>query len=123
MKKPTPLKLTEKRSNPMFDHDSLEEKIQKNTFKIEELSIHIESIDRQINTLLEEELKVTPEQLSQFIQTKDHFTEENWNQMQEEKARLSAKLETDLKSIRNPQQQQKRYAERAVVGNHWLFVR
>ncbi|MBS4167658.1 hypothetical protein [Parachlamydia sp. AcF125] len=102
--------------------ESLEKAIQKNSFKIEELSIRIEAIDREVQTLIQEELKVTDDQLTQFLHTKEHFTPENWNQIQEEKAKLSAKLQTDLQNIRNPQQQQKRYADLAV-GAHWVFVR
>lgn len=106
----------------MFLHEApAEEKAQKNERKIEELSIRIDAIDREIHNLLHE-LNVTPEQLSQFVNTERNFTEENWMQLQEEQKKMQEKLQVELEYIRNPQQMKKRYAERSI-GNHWLFVR
>lgn len=101
--------------------DQPEEKLQNNERKIEELSIQFEALDREIHGLLQE-LNVTPEQLTQFVNTKQNFTDENWDQLQEEHKKMQEKLQVELQNIRNPQQMKKRYAER-FVGNNWLFVR
>lgn len=100
---------------------NLEEKIQKNERKINELSIKMDAVDREVHALLNE-LNVTPDQLTQFVHTEKNFAEEDWAKLQEEQQKMHTKLQVELQSIRNPKEMQKRYAER-VVQNHWLFVR
>jgi len=106
----------------MFTQEkNLEEKIQKNELKINELSIKLDAIDREVNELLNE-LNVSPEQLTQFVHTEQNFSKEDWIHLQEEQQKMHTKLQIELDGIRNPKEMQKRYSER-VVQNHWLFVR
>jgi hypothetical protein len=69
-----------------------------------------------------QELNVTPEQISAFIEKSDNFTPDNWNQIQEQKKQLNEKLERDLKNIKNPLKTKKSYQNR-IVDNRWLYVK
>jgi hypothetical protein len=105
----------------MSSEEDLERHIQKNALAIDELVIRIETLNRQANDLLEE-LKVSPEQLSAFIEKKDYFTEENWKTIEQQRKALDERLLRELANIRNPAKTKKTLAERHVPA-HWLFVR
>lgn len=99
----------------------LEARIQKNALAIEELSIKIEALDRNVNALFNE-MQVSPEQLAAFVGNKDNFTEEGWNALLKHRKDLDEKLMRELLNVRNPKNIKKAYAERNVQ-THWLFVR
>lgn len=101
----------EKREDKATQHEKL----------IQELSIRMEQMDREINTLLKE-LQVSPAQLSAFIQDKENFTDENWLQLQEQRRKLDEKLLCELRNISDPLKTKKNYQER-VIGNNWIHVR
>lgn len=101
--------------------DELEKKIEKNNQSINELAIRIETLNRHADELFNE-LSVTGEQISTFIENKDHFTEENWNTLIEQRKALEEKLLRELANIRNPQKIKKTLSELRVQP-HWLFVR
>jgi uncharacterized UPF0160 family protein len=105
----------------MFQFKDLEEILEDKNKMIKELSIRNENLDRETKKFLED-LKVTSEQLTAFIEKKDNFTEKNWEVLQKEKNKLDQKLQTDIKSVRNPLDVKKTYAERKI-DQHWLFVR
>lgn len=89
--------------------------------KITELEIRNHKLDRDTLDLLKE-LKVTPEQLSLFLKESENFTKLDWEKMQNEREKIDQKLQTELKSFRNPLKSQKTQQERNI-NNHWLFVR
>lgn len=99
----------------------LESYLQKHTKAIEELEINIDSLNRHVDDLFNE-LCVTPEQISLFIQNRENFTEENWTYLSEELHSLEVKLQRELANISNPQKTKKSFNERNIQS-HWLFVR
>lgn len=101
--------------------DKREDKATQHEKLIQELSIRMEQLDREIDTLLKE-LKVTPDQLSTFIQEKDNFTEDNWLQLQEQRRKLDEKLLCELKNVSDPLKTKKNYEGR-VIGSNWIHVR
>ena len=105
----------------MFFSNKQEQKSEANEVKIKKLSLEIETLDLETNNLLQH-LQVTPEQLTQFIENKENFSSKNWDELQEQKKKLDAKLTLDLESIPNPLKVQKKYVERNV-GQHWLYVK
>ncbi len=105
----------------MLSKDNIEEKLNLNEKHIRELSIRFEKLEKDISSFLEE-LEVTTEQLTAFISQKDNFTDDNWQELQKHKKQLEEKLETDLKSIRNPLNSKKALAS-LNVGRHWLHVK
>lgn len=105
----------------MVADGQLEVHIQKNHLAIEELSIKIEALNRDVDTLLLE-LGVTPEQLTKFLDNSGNFTQENWNSLLEQRKALDEKLLRALVNIADPLKRKKTYADRHVQS-HWLFVR
>lgn len=105
----------------MSREQEIEKILHKNAAAIEELSIRIEMLNRQTQELLNE-LNVSHEQLSAFIENKENFTDENWQALITQRQSLDAKLQLDLSNVRNPLATKKTYQDRHVQP-HWLFVR
>lgn len=101
--------------------DSTEEKLVIHEKKIRELAIRLEKLDSDISNFLEE-LEVTPEQLTAFVSHKDNFTDDNWEELQNQKKKLDAKLDLELKNIRNPLKSKSALAS-LNVGRYWLHVK
>lgn len=105
----------------MLSSEDAEDKISSNDQKIKELEIRMETLDQHASELWDE-LAVTPTQIRKFLENPEHFTEENWAEVQKMQQEHEAKLKLLLDNIRNPSLVKKRQAERNV-GQHWLFVR
>lgn len=105
----------------MSKDDELERKIEQNEIAFQELSLRIENLDRLAKEMLEE-LDVSTEQISQFLNNKDNFTDENWNEILKQRKELDAKLKKELDNIRNPIAAKKAFKD-LKVERHWLFVR
>lgn len=88
---------------------------------MQELEIRNTKLDRDAVDLLTE-LKVSAEQLSQYIDDKENFSKKNWEQLQKKKSEIEQKLDTELNSVRNPLKTKETLKERNV-NQHWLFVR
>jgi hypothetical protein len=99
----------------------LEAHIQKNALAIQELSIRIEALNRDVDELFSQ-LRVSPEQLTAFIENKDNFSEENWNALLEQRKALDEKLLRELLHVSNPKKTQQSFKSMNVQP-HWLFVR
>ena len=85
--------------------------------QINELLIENEQLDRHIEDFLHS-LNVTPQQLSAFLENPSHFTQQNWDQLSQEKKRLDEQLSLKLNSTKNPLE------KRSKPNNpQWLFVR
>lgn len=93
----------------------------KNENAIQELTIRIETLDRDVKELLSE-LNVTPEQLTAYIGNKDNFSEENWQTLLDQRKALDEKLLRELLNISNPKKTQEK-RKQMNVQPHWLFVR
>lgn len=105
----------------MFLNDQLEERIQHNEKKFQELGIQIEKLDEDINKFMGE-LPLTIEQLNTFLADESNFTEEEWQELQNLRQKLDEKLQRELDNIRNPVKIKKNYDDRNVQ-RHWLYVR
>lgn len=105
----------------MSSTNHLENHIQKNELAIQELSIKLDALNRNVQDLLNE-LNVSPQQLTTFLDNKDNFTEENWNTMTTQRKALDEKLNMELQNLRNPQKTKKTF-QAMHVQQHWLFVR
>lgn len=99
----------------------LENKIRQNNSKITQLEIQLENMARQEEQLLME-LKVTSDQLATFINKRDNFTEENWNELNKHQQELDTKLRRELDNIRNPLKTKRAY-DSLHVQSHWLYVK
>ena len=95
--------------------------IQKNALAIEELSIRIEALNRDVSELLHQ-LNVSPDQLTIFIENKDNFSNDNWNTLLEQRKALDEKLLRELLNVSNPKKTQEAY-KKMQVQPHWLFVK
>ena len=105
----------------MLENQNIEVHSEKNENKRHLLELQIEALDKEIAQFLTE-LKVTPENLTLFIQNQSHFTPDNWETLQQERKALEEKLQLNLKNIPNPRKAKKAYRERQV-GSNWLFVK
>lgn len=101
--------------------EDLETKMQRQEKALAEVLISNENLDLEVEAYFSG-YNVTPGQLSQFISNKEHFSEENWDALQERKKQLDEKLQRDLENIANPLKLKKAYKQRKVE-THWLFVR
>lgn len=66
---------------------NLEQQTNKNNLLLQQLLIRVDALDREVKTLLDE-LKITPEQLSTFLENRDNFTPENWETLNKERQAL-----------------------------------
>lgn len=105
----------------MLETIGIDENIEKTQKKMKELEIRNSKLDRDSVDLLTQ-LKVSAEQLTQFIDDKENFSEKNWEQLRKKRNELEQKLDTELKNVRNPKKTLKTLKERNV-DHHWLFVR
>ena len=94
---------------------------QKNQRAIEELTILHERHNSLIQQLLDE-LDVLPEQLTQFIQNKEAFSEDNWEFIISQKSSLDDKLHRDLSNIGNAIKTKKN-RDSLKIPQQWLHVR
>jgi DNA repair ATPase RecN len=105
----------------MFADLNVENQVNNKERKIQQLSIQMDTLDREIGELLTE-LQVTPEQLTNFVERSENFTEKNWKEMMKHRSAMEEKLSCELKQIQNPKKTKDVYADRHM-GQHWLFVR
>jgi uncharacterized membrane-anchored protein YhcB (DUF1043 family) len=102
--------------------EKLEEKIQKTERKLNEVAISLKRLDREYQQLLEE-LALTPEQLSGYVENPDNFSPPIWEYLQNEKKKLDEKLNLELSHVSDPLKTKKTFSERGNIQPHWLFVR
>lgn len=105
----------------MFKTQDLEEQAVQGEIKLKKLTLEFERLNQTIEEFFTT-CNLTEESLHQFNSNKAHFSEEAWNKLNEERAKLEDKLQKQLELIRNPLLAKKKYAERHVAP-HWLFVR
>lgn len=99
----------------------VENHLQQNTIKMQELTLRLENLDRDIDEFVTE-CNIAHEKLTAFIQKKENFTEENWTQLIQEKEKLDLSLQKQLSNIRNPIKTKRAYSS-LHVQRHWLPVR
>lgn len=101
--------------------EEIEFKIQQKDQKILELSLQNETLSNQISDFINE-IGITFEQLTKFLDDKNNFSESNWIEVIKQKKELEDKLKRELENIRNPLAVKKTYKERKI-GQNWIFVR
>ena len=108
----------------MFFQDKnqqVDENIAKNERVLQQLLIHMESLNSEIDLFLDD-LKVTPQQLNKYLSDPENFTDDNWLELQKQRELLEEKLSRDLKNIRDPRKTQKTQQTRNIQ-QHWLYVK
>ena len=105
----------------MFLEKSVDWEVENQQKKIADLKKKNDVLNKEINDFYEE-LKLTPEQLSTFLQERDNFTESNWEELLQQRKALDDKLAIELENICNPLKTKLAYSSRNVDKN-WLFVR
>ena len=105
----------------MFEDENLDNKFEQLERKIQELTLRIEACDRQEQELFNE-LEMTPEQLTAFVQNKENFTEKNWDKIQKQRQERDENLDRDLKNIRNPRKSKQAFEERNI-NPQWIYVK
>jgi hypothetical protein len=105
----------------MFKTLDITQTIGENEKKTKELEIKMETLGREEEEFLKT-LKVTPEQLTVYIENEDNFSREDWTSLLQERKKLDEKLQRELENIRDPQKLQKAYSER-IIDNRWLYIK
>jgi len=105
----------------MISEKALENLLQQQKIKIDALLISLEAEERALKRLWDE-VGSSPETLSNYLDEKENFSEEQWEELQKQKTALLTKLEKNLSFIRNPVQAKKSFEDLNVKA-HWLFVR
>ena len=106
----------------MQSNNNYEEILQQNEKKLNELQKNLEKSREDYQSLLEE-LKLTPEQVSHFVNDQDNFSAAEWQLIQDEHQKLDMKLNLELNEIRNPQKVKQVQQEQSQIRPHWFFVR
>lgn len=101
--------------------ETLEQKSKTLDRKIKEICIQIEKLDRDVLHFFAER-GINPVEVSQYINTKENFSDKEWDEIQEARKLLDEKLALDLKNIRDPRKVKEAYNDRHVRP-HWIFVR
>jgi len=101
--------------------NSNEEKMLHNEKRLKEITLRFERLNMEIEGFLEE-MEVTPEQLTCYVENRDNFCEVSWEELRKQKQMLDQKLDLETKSLADPRETQKK-RETQNVAPHWLFVR
>lgn len=102
--------------------ENIEQKFQTNEKKIAVMKMRIDRFEKAFAEFYED-ANVTPEELTDYLNTPTNFDPEIWAHIQEFKMQLDNKLSSELDNIRNPFKTSQTYAQRGEVQRHWLFVR
>lgn len=108
-----------------FNHHrdaDLEQRLQKHDLNMQELMIRIDSLDREVKTLMDE-LNITPDQVSQFVASSANFSSEQWAELHNQRKALDDKLARDLSNIKNPKKTQQALQSQQHVTRNWIFVK
>ncbi len=89
--------------------------------KINALAIQLEQLDRAVDELFSL-IELTPEQLTAFVKKPEHFTKENWEELDKQRLALEERLNRSLSNIRNPRKTKRAYSALNAAHN-WLFVK
>ncbi len=90
--------------------------------KLKELLILSEKLDNNYQKLLDD-LSISEDQLINFIDNPENFTENEWNDLQAEKETMEKMLDLQLSQVKDPNENKKKYSQRKRVQSNWIFVR
>lgn len=105
----------------MINSNNLEHKTKQQELKMEALIREFERLNDTVDEFFNE-VGLTEESIVRFTNTKEHFSEAEWERLNEERAKLEEKFNRQLSLIRDPKLAQKKYSDRNIAP-HWLFVR
>ena len=105
----------------MIEDQNLENQLNRQDRRLKELTVEIESLDREIEELMAP-LAMTKNQVDAYLGNKEHFTDEEWATLENIKSDLELKLAKIGSQKSNPQKLKDAYQE-LNVSRHWLFVR
>lgn len=108
----------------MFGLETQETSEKKRDRALMELMLQHEKLHRDIESLFEE-LKVSPEQLTAYIENPKNFPGKTWDRLQEEKQKLKDSFERKIADLRkkSPPSPKKDPRDPVSPANHWIFVR
>lgn len=102
------------------EQDTLQDKRLLNQMR--EMSIQMEKLEREYSELLDG-VGLTHEEMSDYIDNPENFSQPIWERLQNEKKKLNEKHDLNMKNITDPTKVKKAYSERSIVQPHWMFVR
>lgn len=101
--------------------DTIEQKSKSLERKIKDICHEVEKLDKDILHFFADR-GINPIEVSEYIENKENFSDHEWDEMQQVRAKLDEKLSLDLKNIRDPRKAKQAYNDRHVRP-HWIFVR
>ncbi len=101
--------------------DSLEEKSRRNKQKLKELMIRNEKMDQDLDKLFND-YDINPDEVIDYLQKKENFTDKQWDEIGEAQQILDERLKVELKNVKDPRKTQQAQNDR-LVRPHWLYVR
>ncbi len=106
---------------PFFNKDTIDQKIEKNEIALKKLITDIERLELETAKTFED-LGITQDQFVNYLENPEHFTESEWNDLEEHKKKLNQKLDLSINHINDPCKAAKTRADMRLSQN-WLFVR
>jgi len=103
----------------LMDQSPLEETIDANEKRLNELLGKIDEIDRETTEMFTE-LEVTPDQVQKFLDNEENFTDEHRAEIRRQKEEIDAVSNREVRDIGKVRKAQK---ERGTIQNNWIFVR
>jgi len=97
------------------------DRAQTNEKKLKEAQILNERLSNDAENLFDE-AETSPEMVQKFLNEEKHFSPDNWQEIQNQKAEQKIALERDLAYIRNPKSSEKAH-KNLKTKPHWLFVK
>ena len=92
----------------------------KKTF--EQILDQFHSLNQEYQEILEK-LDLSPSEIKTTVETKDNFSPDVWEWMQERKQQEQQSLERQLANLRDMSRTQEVLKKQQEVRPHWLFVR
>ncbi len=102
--------------------EEINKKIQATENRMRECSLSLERLNQEYQQLLND-LGLTQEQLKARVENRDHYTPQEWEEMQQEQKRLDEKLNLELAHLTDPLKTKEAFSSVKTIQQHWLFVR
>lgn len=106
---------------PFFNQENIEQKIQKNETALKKLLSDIERLEQETAKTFED-LGLTPDQFTEYLENPEHFNETEWHDLQEHKKKLNQKLDLSISHMNDPTKASKSRDDLRLSQN-WIFVR
>ncbi len=104
----------------LFDSD-LDSKRELHEKRFKELLLHFQTLEKEVADLYAQ-LDLTPQDISNYVDNKENFSEEVWKQLELRKKEMEEKLQTKLSNICNPAKTKQAF-QSLNTRPHWIHVR